>query len=170
MADIPEDVRKLAANLQAAYNKVAEWPEKRMSKDAVIELGEGFTDLLALRNLVPGAIAAIMADREKRGEPVAYAEKDGDEWVVYWPDTGGTFEHIRDYPALHKDITTLYTAPPAPAQPVDVDAVIERCATWHDRESKYYSGSGQKDGVLFSVVAAWHLQCAAAIRALKGGA
>lgn len=43
-------------------------------------------------------------------EPVAYAEKDGDESVVYWPGTGGTFEHIRDYPHLHDGITPLYAA------------------------------------------------------------
>lgn len=68
MTYIPEDVRKLAQELKAAYEKVKEWPENRMSKDAVLDLGDGFSDLLVLRNLVPRAIAAIMADRKVHGE------------------------------------------------------------------------------------------------------
>lgn len=47
-------------------------------------------------------IAKAALSQAPETEPVAYAEKDGDEWVVYWPDTTGTYEHIRDYPDLHK--------------------------------------------------------------------
>ena len=54
--------------LKAAYDKVREWPENRMREDAVLELGEGFTDLLSLRNLIPETIAALTApDRSAEG-------------------------------------------------------------------------------------------------------
>ena len=49
----------LAARLSAAYEKVAAWPENRMTPNAVEELGEGFTDLLKLRNLVPDVLAYL---------------------------------------------------------------------------------------------------------------
>ncbi len=47
-------------------------------------------------------------------EPFAYAEIDGDEWVIYWPNTR-TYEHIRDYPHLHTidPPTPLYALSPA---------------------------------------------------------
>jgi len=75
MTDIPEDVKRMAQELKAAYDKVKEWPENRMNKDAVMDLGEGFTDLLALRNMLPRAIAAIMADRAQRVDVDAAIER-----------------------------------------------------------------------------------------------
>ncbi|MRX31871.1 hypothetical protein [Aminobacter sp. MDW-2] len=49
----------LAARLSAAYEKVAAWPENRMTPNAVEELGEGFTDLLKLRNIVPDVLTYL---------------------------------------------------------------------------------------------------------------
>lgn len=51
----------LIERLREAYGKVAAWPENRMKPDAVEDLGEGFTDLLKLRNLAPEAADALAA-------------------------------------------------------------------------------------------------------------
>lgn len=47
--------------IREAYAKVAEWPEERMSAGAVEDLGPGFLDLLALRNLVPALLSRAEA-------------------------------------------------------------------------------------------------------------
>jgi hypothetical protein len=65
---------ELAAQLQAAYDKVKEWPENSET---------GFMDLLALRNLVPDAIAALTAALAVEAEETA---------VVYRP----TYQQIKD--------------------------------------------------------------------------
>lgn len=49
----------LQERLREAYNKVAHWPENRMRPGAVEELGLGFSDLLALRNLIPELLAYL---------------------------------------------------------------------------------------------------------------
>lgn len=55
------DKTGLEAALRSAYEKVAAWPENRMAPRAIEELGEGFTDLLKLRNLVPDVLAYLSA-------------------------------------------------------------------------------------------------------------
>jgi hypothetical protein len=55
----PAEVEELDAWLHKAYGKVALYPETRMRQGAVEELGEGFMDLLALRNEVPAAASAL---------------------------------------------------------------------------------------------------------------
>lgn len=52
-------IDKLIEELRAAYAKVAAWPESRMTPDAVEHLGEGFIDLLKLRNLAPETISVL---------------------------------------------------------------------------------------------------------------
>lgn len=49
----------MKARLREAYEKVKLWPEKRMPGVDVTELGEGFMDLLALRNAVPAVLTAL---------------------------------------------------------------------------------------------------------------
>lgn len=58
---------ELVERLNAAYQEVAEWPEKRMPGVDITTLGEGFSDLLRLRNIVPeaaDAITALIAERD----------------------------------------------------------------------------------------------------------
>ena len=62
------DVKELVERLTAAYEKVAVYPEYRMRSGAVEELGEGFMDLLALRNLAPKAASALTLLSEEREE------------------------------------------------------------------------------------------------------
>jgi hypothetical protein len=64
------DAEAKADELQVLFDKVKLWPENRMKPDAVLELGEGFTQLLDLRNAVPGVIAAIrsLASPAPKGE------------------------------------------------------------------------------------------------------
>lgn len=64
----------LVERLQVAYDRVAEWPEKRMPGVDITTLGEGFIDLLHLRNLVPEAAALITALTG------ANAVRERDEW------------------------------------------------------------------------------------------
>lgn len=52
--------------IREAYAKVAEWPEERMSAGAVEDLGPGFLDLLALRNLVPALLSRVEAAEAER--------------------------------------------------------------------------------------------------------
>ncbi|MBT1154314.1 hypothetical protein J1C56_01780 [Aminobacter anthyllidis] len=73
----------LAARLSAAYEKVAAWPENRMTPDAVEELGEGFTDLLKLRNLVPDVLAYLSSTSAGVTEEQTPRVKQL-EWVEYW--------------------------------------------------------------------------------------
>lgn len=58
-SDAPDIVERAAA----AYDRVKEWPEKRMKPDAIESLGEGFVDLLHLRNHVPTLLDALTALR-----------------------------------------------------------------------------------------------------------
>lgn len=60
MTDEPQTVEEIAQRLLLAHQHVAMWPEKRMRPDAVLDLGPGFIDLLALRNLVPEAAAHLI--------------------------------------------------------------------------------------------------------------
>lgn len=55
----------LIERLQAAFDAVREWPETRMRDGAVEELGQGFMDLLILRNLAPEVIGELTAERAK---------------------------------------------------------------------------------------------------------
>lgn len=64
----PEQVKELVERLTAAYEKVAVYPEHRMRSGAVQELGEGFMDLLALRNLAPKAASALTLLAQEREE------------------------------------------------------------------------------------------------------
>lgn len=73
------DGLEVVERLRAAYDKVAEWPENRMRVGAVEELGPGFSDLLALRNLAPDAAAIIQrlteeneALRKERDQATTY--------------------------------------------------------------------------------------------------
>lgn len=66
----------LAERLEILFDKVKLWPETRMKPEAVLELGEGFSDLLALRNAVPDAIKALRALAATDGaEAVAPSKK-----------------------------------------------------------------------------------------------
>jgi len=59
---------ELVSRLNAAYAKVAEWPEREMRDEAVEDLGVGFNNLLELRNLVPEAadrLSALQSDLER---------------------------------------------------------------------------------------------------------
>jgi len=102
---VPEDVRKLAREAHAAFAS---------SSDT--------------RNLGDIIAAAILSDREKRGEPVAYMYPDDYARMtetetfctVYSVEVGSSTRGVSN--------VALYTAPTAPAQPADVDAVIERAA------------------------------------------
>jgi hypothetical protein len=49
----------LTDRLDDAYVLVSAWPEQRMRDEAAEDLGQGFVDLLSLRNLVPEAAARI---------------------------------------------------------------------------------------------------------------
>jgi hypothetical protein len=62
------EVKELVERLGAAYEKVAVYPEYRMRPGAVQELGEGFMDLLALRNLAPKAASALSLLAQEREE------------------------------------------------------------------------------------------------------
>ena len=68
------EVEGLRERLQAAYERVEEWPENRMPEGAVLELGQGFDDLLALRNLVPEASTALASMKRE----VRIAERNRD--------------------------------------------------------------------------------------------
>lgn len=61
--------------LRLAYEKVALWPENRMSTDSVLELGEGFADLLALRNLIPCALARLEAAAKDRRDALKFLDQ-----------------------------------------------------------------------------------------------
>lgn len=79
--------------LREAYDKVKLWPENRMSEEAVLELGQGFADLLALRNAAYRAILAARptpsVDTEARRlaleEAAKIAESTGIDNMNEWP-------------------------------------------------------------------------------------
>jgi hypothetical protein len=63
----PGDAVTLMQQLQAAYDAVKDWPEARGDPRTVGDAG--FMDLLALRNLVPAAIAALTAAKRTEVPP-----------------------------------------------------------------------------------------------------
>lgn len=79
----------LIERLRAAYLKVAEWPERRMPGVDITTLGEGFMDLLTLRNLVSDFLeaAALESVSPAPGEPVA---------LPFAYDFGLTMQRARD--------------------------------------------------------------------------
>lgn len=104
---VPEDVRKLAYDAleDAMHDKSREFSER-----------------------VGNIAAAILADREKRGEPVAWRYE-----IQYGPDGEANYawvyretEMVATMRTHHaQEVVRAMTAPPAPAQPVDVDAVAK---------------------------------------------
>lgn len=118
--------------LEKAYAKAAEWPEKRMSEDAVMALGEGFMDLLALRNLVPSAIAALSAPASSSpAKPAPAVESEllnalsAEKPFLFDPGTG--FAHADDGGAPEHCVRW------APVEsPVPVVAWRYRVKRWHD--------------------------------------
>jgi len=142
MIDIPEDVRKLADAMQ---------------KQSVID-GIEISRLrgeLASANAQIDILKDILADREKRGEPVAWIAQTRWEQMACADDWVMTAVDSKDQSDLFACVPLYASAPPAP-QPVDVDAVriaeaLEAC-DWSN------TPIGNKAIIQ------------AAIRALKGGA
>lgn len=60
----------ISEELSEAYDKVKEWPEKRMPGVDITTLGEGFADLLRLRNLIPATLAELQSLRSGNGGEV----------------------------------------------------------------------------------------------------
>jgi hypothetical protein len=61
------DVLNALKALQDAYEKVKLWPEQRMPGVDISTLGEGFMDLLQLRNAVPAVITALSSQERTDG-------------------------------------------------------------------------------------------------------
>jgi len=89
---VPEDVRKLA--------------QLFATKTAMAEPAE----------VVENFIVAILADREKRGEPVAWQGVNESGWLDLTDDRSVADQWVAD----GIPIIPLYAAPPAPAQPVAI--------------------------------------------------
>lgn len=87
----------LVKRMLDAYEKVAFFPERRMTADANEALGKGFLDLLRVRNLIPEAAARISALEEEnkrlREGPVGNS-KNPSIWV------------FDDAPAHYRELST----------------------------------------------------------------
>lgn len=77
----------LETRLRKAYALVALWPENRMNEEEIENIGQGFLDLLALRNLIPEVLEVICDSSSTdvklvmAGDGLFYDE-DGGEWVL----------------------------------------------------------------------------------------
>lgn len=81
MPDNTEIAEDLAGALERAHKAVCDWPERRGEPMTVG--GDGFMDLLALRNLVPEAAAQIRATANLAGEIEALRADN-----LAWQETG----------------------------------------------------------------------------------
>lgn len=85
-----KDTEALREALEQAYEKVKEWPER--NGDPMEVGGQGFMDLLALRNLIPDALAALATPASDVADPDfrEYVRKAGERLAPHSGDAPGT--------------------------------------------------------------------------------